>query len=402
MLQGHTVRHRFPALDRLVGDRPAAYLDGPAGTQVPDEVVEAMSRYLRSGTANHGGPFVTSREADGVHEAARGAVADLFGASPNEIAFGQNMTSLNLSLSRALGRTWSAGDNVVVTRLDHDANVWPWVLAARDAGAEVRFADFDPSHGCRLDVGHLASLVDERTRHVAVTKASNAVGTVVDVAEVASVAHEAGALCSVDAVHFAPHGLVDVSAWGCDFLLASAYKFFGPHTGCLYGRAELLEEVEAVKIRPAPDTGPEKWETGTQSFESLAGVIAAVDYLASLGTGATRRERIESAMGEIAAYEAGLAGRFLAGLAETPGVTLHGEPTPAGRVPTFAVEVAGWSPHDVAAVLGERGVFVWSGDYYAVEVMTRLGKPEGLVRIGFVHYNSPEEVDRVLGELSAL
>ncbi len=403
-LDVEAIRNQFPALSRVVGGRPAAYLDGPGGTQVPKSVIDAMADFMRAGGSNHGGPFVTSRETDAVAEEARRAVADLFGASPDEIAFGQNMTSLTLSVSRALGATWEAGDNIVVTRLDHDANVWPWVIAARDAGADVRWIDFDPDNGCRLDTEGLGSLIDARTRLVAVTHASNAVGTITDLGPIIEAAHAVGARTYVDAVHYSPHGPLDVADLGTDFLAASSYKFFGPHTGCLYGSSEALTEEAAYKIRPAPDDPPGKWETGTQSFESLAGVAAAVEYIASLGDGSSRRDRILSAMETIGAYERAVSARFLEGIAALPAVTLYGRSTPDGRTPTFAVSVDGVRPDTVAAELGDLGIFVWSGDYYAVEVMSRLGLADqgGLVRIGFVHYNTLEEVDRVVAALGDL
>ncbi len=396
------VRARFPALRRTVDGRMAAYLDGPGGTQVPDQVIEAMAAFLGAGGSNLGGPFVTSRETDAVAESARRAVADLFNAAPEEIAFGQNMTSLTFAVSRALAATWERGDNVVMTRLDHDGNVWPWVRAADDSGVEVRWLDFDLNDGCRLRVDQLDDLLDDRTRLVAFTHASNAVGTVVDIGPVVEAAHDVGALTYIDAVHYTPHGLVDVAATGTDFLVASAYKFYGPHTGCLYGRYEVLDKLDAYKLRPAPDVPPGKWETGTQSFESLAGVAAAVDYLASLGEGDDRRSRIISTMAAIGVHERALSARFLDGIAALDGITLYGRSVPEGRTPTFAVDVAGIDPGEVAARLGEQGIFVWSGDYYAVEVMTRLGFSDGLVRIGFVHYNTPDEVDRVVGALAAL
>jgi cysteine desulfurase family protein (TIGR01976 family) len=398
------VRSQFPALSRDVNGQPAAYLDGPGGTQVPKSVIDAMADFMRAGGSNHGGPFVTSRETDAVAASARLAVADLFGASPNEVAFGQNMTSLTLSVSRALAATWMIGDNIVVTRLDHDANVWPWVIAARDAGVEVRWLDFDPEDGCRLQIESVSDVIDRRTRLVAATHASNAVGTIVDLRSLIGAAHLVGALTYVDAVHYSPHGPVDVADLGTDFLAASAYKFFGPHTGCLYGRADVLADIAAYKIRPAPDEPPGKWETGTQSFESLAGVTAAVDYIASLGEGASRRERIGSAMQIITSYERELSERFLEGIAGISGVRLYGRTIPVGRTPTFAVSVSGRHPDAVAAALGDLGIFVWSGDYYAVEVMRRLGVADqgGLVRIGFVHYNTFEEVDLVVAALGAL
>ncbi len=400
-----TIRSRFPALQRTVNGRPAVYLDGPGGTQVVDGAIAAMTGVMEAGGANHGGLYVTGRETAATVDAARAAVADFFNAAgPDEIAFGQNMTSITLSVSRALAWTWRPGDEVVVTRLDHDANVWPWVLAARDADAKVRFVDFDPAAGCVLDPASLQAAIGPRTRLVAVTHASNAVGTVVDVAAVATMAHAVGALVYVDSVHVAPHRRIDVQAIDADFAVASVYKFYGPHTGVFYGRHELLESLEAVRIRPAPATPPGKWETGTQSFESLAGVTAAVDYLASLGEGSHRRERLTSAMQAVGTHEVALAERFLAGVAEMPGVTLFGLPGTAGRTPTFGIEVDGLAPAQVARRLGDEGIFVWHGDYYAVEVMKRLGRTDrgGLVRIGFVHYNTPAEVDRVLDALDDL
>lgn len=403
-LDVEAVRSQFPALSRDVNGQPAAYLDGPGGTQVPKSVIDAMADFMRAGGSNHGGPFVTSRETDAVAASARRAIADLIGASPDEIAFGQNMTSLTLSVSRALAATWMIGDNVVVTRLDHDANAWPWVIAARDAGVEVRWIDFDPEDGCRLQLEQVSEVIDRRTRLVAATAASNAVGTITDLEWLISAAHRVGALTYVDAVHYSPHGLLDIAALGTDFLAVSSYKFFGPHTGCLYGRTEVLNDVAAYKIRPAPDDPPGKWETGTQSFESLAGITAAVDYIASLGEGDSRRKRIVSAMETIGSYEHAISERFLDGIAELPRVRIYGRDTPAGRTPTFAVSVSGVHPDAVAATLGDLGIFVWSGDYYAVEVMRRLGVANqgGLVRIGFVHYNTFEEVDRVVAALGKL
>jgi cysteine desulfurase family protein (TIGR01976 family) len=278
------------------------------------------------------------------------------------------------------------------------------VIAARDANTEVRWLDFDPDDGCHLETETITNIIDERTRLVAMTHASNAVGTITDPRPVIEAAHAVGALTYVDAVHYSPHGLVDVAALGTDFLAASAYKFFGPHTGCLYGRSEVLESVAAYKLRAAPDTPPDKWETGTQSFESLAGVAAAVDYISSLGAGETRRDQLRSAMERIGVYERSLSERFLDGVADIPGVTLYGRDVTNGRTPTFAVSVDGEHPDAVARALGDQGIFVWSGDYYAVEVMRRLGVADhgGLVRIGFAHYNTVEEVDRVLGALSRI
>jgi cysteine desulfurase family protein (TIGR01976 family) len=305
-------------------------------------------------------------------------------------------------MSRALARTWDSWQNIVVTRLDHDANVAPWLQAAESVGVEVRYIDFDPDAGCALDHESLNAALDEHTALVAFSAASNATGTVTDARAVIEAAHAVGALTYVDAVHFTPHRLVDVKALDTDFLACSAYKWFGPHTGVLYGRSELLESVEPFKLRPSPDSAPDRWETGTQSFESMAGVTAAIDYIASQGTGKSRREQIVTAFEATVAYESQISDRFLTGIAEIPQVSLFGMPTADNRTPTFALEIAGVSPDDVASALGGQGIFVWSGDYYAWEVMRRLGKPNGLVRIGFVRYNSVEEVDRVLSALEAL
>jgi cysteine desulfurase family protein (TIGR01976 family) len=398
-----SIRAGFPALARTLDGRPVAYLDGPGGTQVHESVIQAMSDFMARGGSNLGGSFVTSLETDAVVSAARSAVADLFGAQSNEIVFGQNMTSLTYAMSRALARTWNPGDNIVLTRLDHDANVSPWMQAAADAGVEVRFVDFDPEVGCDLDLATLDAALDSRTRLVAFTHASNAVGTITPVAEIVERAHSVGALTCVDAVHYAPHGLIDVVATGTDVLVASAYKWFGPHTGCLYGRADLLNDLVPYKLRPAPASSPDKWETGTQSFESLAGVTAAVDYIASLGDGPTRREQVASAYKAIDEHDRVLTDRFLAGIDAMPSITLYGRQEATGRTPTFAIDVEGVPSAVVADSLGANGCFVWSGDYYAYEVMHRLGKaPGGLVRIGFVHYNTEEEVDRVLSEISQL
>ena len=396
------VRAGFPALTRTVGPNLAAYLDGPGGTQVHQSVITAMADFMERGGSNTHGPFATSIETTEVVDQARSAVADLFGASPNEIVFGQNMTSLTYAMSRALARTWAADANIVVTHLDHDANVAPWMQAARSAGVEIRFADFDRDAGCDLDLSSLAGLLDENTALVAFTHASNATGTVTPVRTIVEMAHAVGALTYLDAVHYAPHGSIDVKETGTDFLVCSAYKWFGPHTGCLYGKAELLETVEPFKLRPAPDTSPDSWETGTQSFESLSGVTAAINYLASNGKGETRRAKLVDAFETVGRHEEQLSARFLAGIAEMPSVTLYGRPGSNTRTPTFAIEVEGISPDVVAQALADQGIFAWSGNYYAYEVMERLSKPDGLVRIGFVHYNTIEEVDRVLTALQEL
>lgn len=398
-----SVRAGFPALDRTLDGRQVAYLDGPGGTQVHRSVIEAMADFMERGGSNLGGTFATSVETNAVGAAARSAVADLFGARSNEIVFGQNMTSLTYAMSRALARTWNVGDNIILTKLDHDANVSPWMQAASDAGVEVRFVDFNPDDGCDLDLETLDAALDTNTQLVAFTHASNAIGTITPVVDVVERAHSVGALTYLDAVHYSPHGFIDVLESGTDFLVASAYKWFGPHTGCLYGRDEILSELAPYKLRPAPANSPDKWETGTQSFESLAGVTAAVNYIASLGHGSTRRAQIASAYEAIGAHDRLLSDRFLAGIDSMESVTLFGQSTHVGRTSTFAIDIDGVSPATVADSLGANGCFVWSGDYYAYEVMHRLGKaPQGLVRIGFVHYNTEEEVERVLGEISKL
>lgn len=402
------VRVQFPALQRTVNDQPAIFLDGPGGTQSPDSVIEAMSGYLRHGSSNLGGPFLTSREADAIADNARLAMMDMLNARrPEEIVFGQNMTSLTFAMSRAIAQTWQAGDEIIVTRLDHDANISPWLRAAEDQGVQVHWLDFRPED-CTLDLALLGSLLNERTRLVAVNYASNAVGTISEVKRVVELAHAVGAWVYVDAVHFTPHDIVDVQALDCDFLACSVYKFFGPHTGVLYGKYELLDQLMAYKVRPASATPPGKWETGTQSFESLAGVTAAVDYLASLGGEAgSRRERLVRAMAAIKDYEAKLSEQFLRRATSIPGMRVYGITdieNLAARTPTFAINIAGYSPEYIATYLGKRGIFVWHGHYYAIAVMERLGTLEqgGLVRIGFVHYNTLEEMERLFQALGQL
>lgn len=400
-------RSQFPALDRVLNGRPVVYLDGPGGTQAPTSVSRAMAGVLEGGVSNLGGEFATSRIADAIVDEARRAVADLVNAShPGEIAFGQNMTSLTFAISRAIARTWRPGDEIVVTRLDHDANITPWLRAAEERGVVVKWLDFLPGEGCRLEYEGLEQVLSERTRLVAVTHAANALGTVVDVARVVEAARSVGAQVFVDAVHLAPHHLIDVQTLECDYLVASAYKFFGPHTGFLYGRKELMADLEAYKVRPAPRDPPGKWETGTQSFESLAGVTAAIDYLASLGprgSDVSRREALGISFAAISAYEQQVIDRFLSAVSERRFLRLYG-PAAANRTPTFALAVDGLSAAEVQQQLGERGIFVWAGHYYAVEVMKRLGVLEsgGLVRIGFVHYNTIDELDRLMVELQRL
>ena len=364
-----------------------ALLDGPGGTQVPDSVVEAIAAYLRESNANVGGAFAASVHTADVIADARDAAARLLGCTPDEVVFGANMTSLNFMLTRTVGRELRAGDEIVGTKLDHDGNVAPWLELAHDLGLDVRLAELHDD--TTVDLDDLERQLSDRTRVVAFPLASNAVGTLVDGRRIAELAHDVGALAWVDAVHYAPHGRIDVRALGADVLLCSPYKFCGPHLGLAYVRRELLESWQPYKVRPAPDEPlGARFETGTLQHELLAGFTASVEYLEGLGWEAMR------------AHERALGDRFLEGL---PGeLRLHGPPTAEGRVPTFAVTHPTLSPEEVSARLAERRIAVWSGDYYAVEVMRRLGLPDGAVRVGIVHYNTADEVDRVLEALAAL
>jgi len=371
------VRARFPALRSGV-----AYLDGPGGTQVPEAVIDAIAGYLRDSNANLGGAFAASRRSDELVERAHAVAGSFLGCRPQEAIFGANMTTLNFALSRTLGRELLAGHEIVVTRLDHDANVSPWLELAHDLDLRVSFVEL--REDTTLDLADLERKLGRRTRVVAFPLASNAVGTLTDAAGIAELAHSVGALAWADAVHYAPHGPIDVAALGVDVLLCSPYKFFGPHLGLAYVREELLRSWRAYKVRPAPG-----YETGTLPHELLAGFVAAVGHLDELGWEA------------IQAHERALGERFLAGLPER--CTLHGIATMEGRTPTFAFTVAGHTPRAVAEHLAERQIAVWDGDYYAVEVMRRLGlQPEGAVRAGFVHYNTADEVDRLLSALKEL
>lgn len=394
-------RSQIPALSERVAGRPAVYLDGPGGTQVSRPVVDAVSTGLVEAASNVGGSFAASRNSSATVDRARAAAADLLGGAPGEIVFGPNMTSLTFSFSRALAARWAPGDQVVVTRLDHDANVAPWLRAAADRGAEVVFADIDPDT-VTLDLDHLESLLGDRTRLVAVTGCSNAFGSLVDVRRVADAARAVGAVSYVDAVHLVPHRRVDVATLGVDVLVCSAYKFYGPHVGVLWARREVIDRTEAYKVRPAPGEGPAKFETGTPSFALLAGVEAAVDVLASLGEGPSRRARLDDAFERIERHAATLGERLLRGLPDR--VRVWGLPTMAGRVPTFAFSVEGMHPWRVAEILGEQGIFTWAGHYYAVEPMARLGLLDGggLVRVGLMASTNTADVDRLLEALETL
>jgi cysteine desulfurase family protein (TIGR01976 family) len=406
------LRTQFPALALQDAGRTAVFFDGPGGTQTPQRVIDAMSHYLAHTNANHGGAFRTSRESDLVLLGAHQGMADLLNAaSAAEIVFGPNMTTLTFALSRAIGRELAAGDEVLITRLDHDANRAPW-LALAERGIVVKEVDFDPAD-CTLRLDDLAAKLNARTRVVAVGYASNAVGTINPIARIAEMAHSAGAWLWVDAVHYAPHGPIDVQALGCDFLVCSPYKFFGPHAGVVWGKYELLERLRPYKVRPAGNLPPDKFETGTQSHESQAGVLAAIDYLVALGEqfGAPftpqfpgfsgRRLALKQALAAIQAYEQPLFAHFVAGLLAIPGLSFYGIRDGARcdhRTPTAAFRLAGRSPQQVAERLARRGVYVWAGNFYAWAVTERLGLEQtgGLVRAGLAHYNTQEEVDTCL------
>lgn len=403
------VRARFPALARTVAGVPAIYFDAPGGTQACDAAIAAMAAHLSGGTANSGGAFVTSIETDRTSDDAHAAMADLLGGRPKEIAFGPNMTSLTLAVSRALARDWGTGDEIVLTRLDHDANVAPWLAVAEDRGMTVRWLDFDPEIG-RWIVDDLVALLGPQTRLVALGVASNALGTLNPVAEaVKAVRAHSNALVYLDAVQSVPHVATDVTALGADFLVCSPYKFCGPHQGVLWMRADRAEALKAYKVRPAGNEGAHRLETGTPSFEGQAATAATVGYFEWLGEQAdpaanSRRARIIAAMDAIAAYERTLGERMLAGLATIPGLRLWGPPTMEGRVPTFAFTIDGHHPDAIAAHLAARGIFAWSGHFYAVEVIARLGlEPAGgLVRVGLCHYSTADEIDRLIAALRDL
>ncbi len=402
-------RKLFPALERVVDGRPAVFLDGPGGSQCPRPVIDAMTNYLSRHNANHGGLFATSRESDAMLDEAHRAVADFVGSDDaGGIIFGANMTTLTFALSRALSKTWGPGDEVLVTRLDHDANVSPWVLAAHDAGATVRHVNIRLDD-CTLDLDDLRSKLSSRTKLVAVGCASNAVGTINPVAEIAHLAHNVGALVFLDAVHYAAHALLDVRGWDCDFLACSAYKFFGPHVGILWGRRSLLAALATYKVRPASNQLPEKWMTGTQNHEGIAGTLAAVNYLADIGRQASpkvesRRTAIEATWKLVENYERELIARLLAGLSRLQQVRVYGITDHARlqqRVPTVSITHAKLSPVELATRLGDRGFFVWNGNYYALALSETLGlEPHGMVRIGLLHYNTAAEVDRLLRALA--
>jgi cysteine desulfurase family protein (TIGR01976 family) len=401
------VRAQFPSLQLRVCGQAAVFFDGPAGTQVPQQVTRAMHEYLLRCNANTGGAFATSRQTDAAIAAARAAMADFFHCTANEVVFGQNMTTITFALARAIGRELKAGDEIVVTTLDHDANVAPW-RALEEAGVVVRQADIREAD-CTLDLEDLRAKINSRTKVVAVGYASNAVGTINPVAEITKLAHAAGALAFIDAVHYAPHGAIDVQALDCDFLVCSPYKFFGPHMGTLYGKREHLERLRPYKVRPASDQIPDRWETGTQSHELIVGITAAVEYLAELGRQCqpgvgTRRDALLAAYAATVPYERKLLTTLIAGLLEIPELTFYGITEPARfteRCSTVSVRIGEHNPTEIATYLGERGIFTWDGNFYALNLAERLGMQErgGLLRIGLVHYNTLDEVERLLDAL---
>ena len=396
------IRKDFPALERTHNGYPVAYFDGPGGTQVPRAVVEAMNDYLYHHNANTHWAYPTSEETDAIIDSARSVLADFLNASPTEIVFGPNMTALTFHLARALGRGYERNDEIVVTELDHHANVAPWRALEKEHGVKMRTVKMIPETG-ELDWEDFSRQLNERTKLVAIGAASNALGTINDVRRAEEMAHSLGAQIFVDAVHYAPHELIDVRDWNCDFLACSAYKFYGPHIGILYGRHDLLGSLDFPKLIPAPDTAPERAETGTQNHEGIAGASAAVDFLASLDSGATRRERLRAGLGQLHERGGALITQAWEGLSDMAHVRLYGPPPDRARTPTIAFTVDGVSSAKVAKKLAERGVFLSHGDFYAMTVVERLGQtPHGLVRAGCVCYTTPEEIDRLLAGVRGL
>jgi len=427
------VRAQFPALGQTVNGHPAAFLDGPGGTQVPQRVIDAISDYLRRDNANTGGAYATSRRTDAMIAEARAAMADFLHCGADEVVFGPNMTTLTYAMSRAIGRDLKPGDEIVVTRLDHDANVSPWLQMAEDRGITVRWAEIH-DEDCTLDMADLDSKINSKTKLVAVGYASNAVGTINPVKEIVRLAHAAGAIAYIDAVHYGPHGLIDVAALDCDFLVCSTYKFFGPHMGVLFGKREHLKRLQPYKVRPNTNAIPNCWEWGTMTHELIAGITACVEYFADLGRASTngatsmrvphpsrlsnggndtagisgvkteRRVAIEAAYTAIHDHERALLERIMTGLKKIPGLKVYGITDPARfheRCGTLAVRVAGHTPLELATKLGDRGFFTWDGNYYALNLTEHLDveKSGGFLRIGLVHYNTAEEVDGLLAAL---
>jgi cysteine desulfurase family protein (TIGR01976 family) len=401
------VRSQFPSLSQTVDGQPAVFLDGPGGTQVPQRVIDAISDYLKSSNANTHGAYATSRRTDAVIADARTAMADFFGCDSDEVVLGPNMTTLTFAISRSIGRELGPGDEILLTHLDHDANVSPW-RALEERGVTIRFVDINEDD-CTLNMADLAHKISSRTRVVAVGYASNAVGTINDVKEIVRLAHHKGALAYIDAVHYAPHGPIDVRALDCDFMVCSSYKFFGPHMGILYGKREHLQRLQPYKLRANSNDIPHRWEWGTLNHECVAGIAACVDYLADLGrqvdsSAATRRAALLAAYGAIQQHEHGLAEILIGGLLNIPGLKFYGIRDVGKldrRCPTVAIRIAGHTPLELATKLGDRGFFTWDGNYYALNLSERLDveKDGGFLRIGIAHYNTAEEVHRFLAAL---
>jgi cysteine desulfurase family protein (TIGR01976 family) len=398
------IRGQFPALSQVVNGQPVVYLDGPGGTQVPGAVIDGMSHYLTTANANVHGAFATSHRTDRIVCEARQAIADFLGCEAEEVVFGANMTTLTFAFSRAIGRALQPGDEIIVTQMDHDANIAPW-MALAEQGIVVRMVPMEVED-CTLDLPVLATLLNQKTRLVAVGYASNAVGTLNPIAEIVQLAHAVGAWVFVDAVHYAPHGVLDVGTLDCDFLVCSAYKFFGPHLGILYGKREHLAHLSPYKVKPASDAIPGRWETGTLSFEALAGTIATIRYLAKLGHHlfpaiSHQRTVLKAAMGAIQHHEQSLMAYLIPRLLEIPGVKVYGITDAARfqhRTPTIGLRIRGQTPAETAKLLGDRGFYTWHGNFYALYLTQRLGVEAtgGLLRIGLVHYNTHEEVNRLL------
>ncbi len=401
------VRSQFPSLFQTVNGHPATFLDGPGGTQVPQRVIDAISNYLKRDNANTCGAYATSRHTDALIAGARSAMADFLGCDPDEIVFGPNMTSLTFAMSRAIGRELGPGDEIVLTHLDHDANVSPW-RALEERGVTIQMAEIHEDD-CTLDMANVASKITDRTKLVAVGYASNAVGTINDVVKIIGLAHQRRAMAYIDAVHYAPHGPIDVRALDCDFLVCSTYKFFGPHMGVLYGKREHLRRLQPYKVRANTNAIPNRWEWGTLNHECIAGITACVDYLADLGRRAnrsvsTRRAALLTAYDAIQKHERGLMEKLIPGLLAIEGLTLYGISDPKRfnqRCPTIAVRVKGHTPLELATQLGDRGFFTWDGNYYALNLTERLDveKDGGFLRIGLAHYNTTGEVERLLAAL---
>jgi cysteine desulfurase family protein (TIGR01976 family) len=401
------VRAQFPSLQLMVNGHPAAFLDGPAGTQVPKQVMDAVHNYFLHSNANTSGAFLTSQRNDAMIASARAAMADFFHCDGDEVVFGQNMTTITFALARAIGRELKPGDEIVVTALDHDANVAPW-RALEEKGVAIRQVDIREAD-CTLDLDDLKQKITPKTKLVAVGYASNAVGSINPVAEITKLAHDAGALMFIDAVHYAPHGPIDVRALDCDFLVCSPYKFFGPHMGTLYGKREQLLRFKPYKVRPATDLLPDRWETGTQVQELIAGIEAAVNYLAELGrrhdpSAADRRSALLASYRATMQHERNLVTRLIEGLLQIPNLTFFGITDPkrfSERCSTVSVRIGNHNPTVIAKFLGDRGIFTWDGNYYALNLTERLGVEQhgGLLRIGLVHYNTMEEVERLLAAL---